>query len=77
MTMPLPNYNDAIAAIAAHLQSGHAIGEVLGDLERTLEQEGSDGQLVAKVRAAHREQRPANTSMADDQQMADLPPTAE
>jgi hypothetical protein len=75
--MALPSYNDAIAAVAAHLRSGHAIGEVLGDLERTLEQGGAGGRLVDKVRAAHREQRPANASMPDDQQIADLPPTAD
>ena len=75
--MALPSYDDAIAAVAAHLRSGHALGEVLGDLERILEQGGGDGQLLDKVRAAHREQRPANASMPDGQQIGDLPPTAE
>jgi hypothetical protein len=75
--MALPSYNDAIAAVAAALRSGHTLGEVLGDLERTLEQGGGDGQLVDGVRDAHREQRPANASMPDEQQIADLPPTAE
>jgi hypothetical protein len=75
--MALPSYNDAIAAVAAHLRSGHELGEVLGDLERTLEQGGGDGQLVDEVRAAHREHRPGNASNPDDQQIADLPPTAE
>jgi hypothetical protein len=75
--MALPSYNDAIAAVAAHLRSGHALGEVLGDLERTLKQGGGDSQLVDQVRAAHREQRPANASMPDDKQIADLPPTAD
>jgi hypothetical protein len=75
--MASPTYNDAITAVANHLRSGHALSEVLGDLERTLEQGDGDEQLVAKVRAAHRERRPANTSMAGDQQITDLPPTAE
>lgn len=75
--MALPSYNDAIAAVAAHLRSGHQIAEVLGDLERTLEKDGGNGQLVDDLRAAHREQRPASASTPEDQQSADLPPTAE
>ena len=73
--MALPSYNDAIAVVAAHLRSGYELGGMLGDLERTLEQGGGDGQLVDEVRAAHREHRPASASSPDDQ--ADLPPTAE
>ena len=75
--MALPSYNDAIAAVAAHLRSGHELGEVLGDLERTLEQGGGNGQLVDEVRAAHREHRPASGSSPDEQQSGDMPPTAD
>ena len=75
--MALPSYNDTIVAVAAHLRSGHGLGEVLGDLERTLEEGGGNTQLLDEVREAHREHNPANASMPDDEKIADLPPTAE